>query len=449
MSETLLEHIKDYTSIPEALEAASAWMMDAINAALHAHGEGRPSPIIKAADTSEGGQIAGDSPRADLPAHLEPSRFFASCLSEAAKTLHACQPKEEQQPQDGPRPAAVMYLFPACTQQIQEAFEQYSQDPHRKKSTLRGLQAAALVAESTNKVIEKYLDVMVALDLIGEGDKIKHIHTDLLNAGQTERDGKTHDDVINRIKSLKVIKKDEDEDSVRLLNNLYNVISQYVEVGEALGLIGHDRGLVVSELVNDGKTKQIGKTHKDVMRKIKNLRGEDRGHVEEDALLSLREKCQELETDVAVWRYELIDIAKNLGVIDDSPIKDSDAAKTIGPSVGAKCYEMRTKIKQCETELATLTQELNLERDRSTRMQNTINEQRSALNNANQQIEHLRTEITKGHEANTKLALEMQYRSTAAHQGAENTARNYKDALRIIGELYIENRHLKTQASNE
>lgn len=492
MTESLLEHIKDCKSIPEALEKASAWMTDTINAALHAHGEGRSSPIIKATDTSEGGQIVGDSLRADLPAYLEPSRFFASCLHAAAKTLHACQPKEERPNQDGPRPAAVMYLFPACPQQIQEAFEQYSQDPHRKKSTLRGLQAAALVAESTNKVIEKYLDVMVALDLIGDGDKIKHIHVDLLNGGQTKQDGKTHDDVINRIKSLKVIKNDEDEASVRLVNNLNSIITKYLDVGEALGLVGHDRGLIAAELFSDGETRQIGKSHECILRKAKSVCNAD---LTLEQYRPVHERMNEMKAEnaeqrehLATWQSEMIYLAKNLKVIDDESTyfpSDPQYAKDLGDKVGAKCYEMRAKIKQCETEqdalkegidawrdqmmaiasnmrmvieytpplnAATMTRiageiasrcnelgkELELERDRSTRMQKTIDEQRSALNNANQQIEYLRTEITKGHEANTKLALELQDRAHIDADGVNQLAAKYEIALRTIGALIVE-----------
>ncbi len=52
--------------------------------------------------------------------------------------------------------------------------------------------------------------------------------------------------------------------------------------------------------------------------------------------------------------------------------------------------------------------ELTLERDRSARLQRTIDEQRSALNAHVAEIERLRAELARGHEANTKLALQMQ-----------------------------------------
>lgn len=175
-------------------------------------------------------------------------------------------------------------------------------------------------------------------------------------------------------------KQEEIKATNRLVNNLKSIITKYLDVGEALGLVGHDRGLIAAELFSDGETRQIGKSHDGVMRKIKNLRGDNHGHVKEDALLSLREKCQELETDVAVWRYELLDIAKNLGVIDDSSFtKDRDAAKTIGPSVGAKCYEMRTQIKELKA-----TSEVQAI---------SITEHKTALNAAHDEIAKLKAEL--------------------------------------------------------
>lgn len=61
------------------------------------------------------------------------------------------------------------------------------------------------------------------------------------------------------------------DDTKSIVDKLHSIIDQYLDIGEALGLVGHDRGLIHAQLFQYGKHTQLGKSHKDLLRKIHKL----------------------------------------------------------------------------------------------------------------------------------------------------------------------------------
>ncbi len=182
-------------------------------------------------------------------------------------------------------------------------------------------------------------------------------------------------------------KQEEIKATNRLVNNLKSIITKYLDVGEALGLVGHDRGLIADELFSDGETRQTGKSHDDVLRKAKSVRTAD---LTLEQYRPVHERMNEMKAEnaeqrehLAAWQSELIHLAKNLKAIDDKEgtyfPSDPQYAKDLGDKVGAKCYEMRTQIKELKA-----TSEVQAI---------SITEHKTALNAAHDEIAKLKAEL--------------------------------------------------------
>lgn len=68
-----------------------------------------------------------------------------------------------------------------------------------------------------------------------------------------------------------ILKQGEIDAATRFAANMQKLIDQYIDVMDALGWVGHDKELIINELYSDGETHQLGKTHNDVVGKIKKL----------------------------------------------------------------------------------------------------------------------------------------------------------------------------------